>query len=70
MALWLVVTSEDAPEAARMLHERELASMSPEEQAAAQSVIDLDAEQNSCPACLETIPGGAARCPGCGLRIG
>ncbi|MEZ5973285.1 MAG: hypothetical protein R3F33_03410 [Planctomycetota bacterium] len=44
--------------------------MAPEELAAAQAVIDLDAEQNSCPACLGPIPGGATRCPGCGLRFG
>ena len=44
--------------------------MSPEEIAAADAVIDLDAEENACPACLETIPGGTPRCPSCGLRVG
>jgi len=36
---------------------------------AAQHVIDLDASENSCPACLEPMPGGASRCPSCGLRF-
>ena len=44
--------------------------MSPEEQAAADAVIDLDADENSCPACLGTIPKQAPRCPSCGLRLG
>lgn len=37
---------------------------------AASHVIDLDAAENQCPACMETIPGGSLRCPGCGLRLG
>ena len=48
----------------------ERAGMSPAELTAADAVIDLDADQNGCPACGGTIPGGARRCPECGLRIG
>ncbi len=44
--------------------------MSPEECAAQDAVIDLEAESNACPACMDTIPQGSTRCPGCGLRIG
>ena len=44
--------------------------MSEAEMAAAEAVIDLDADSNSCPACLDSIPKGSTQCPGCGLRIG
>jgi predicted amidophosphoribosyltransferase len=48
----------------------ERARMGPEELAAADAVIDLDADESTCPACTGTIPRGAARCPECGLRLG
>ncbi|MBC8327310.1 MAG: hypothetical protein H8E31_01020 [Planctomycetes bacterium] len=44
--------------------------MSPEERAAAEATFDLDAESNDCPACGFQVPGGAERCPDCGLRLG
>jgi hypothetical protein len=34
------------------------------------AVIDVDAERWTCPACFETFPRGARRCPGCGLGLG
>lgn len=40
------------------------------ERKAAESVIDLDADQNECPACLGTIPKAATMCPDCGLMLG
>ena len=49
-------------------HERR--GMSPEEQAAADAVIDLDADENACPACGGTIPRQARMCPDCGLVLG
>ncbi len=44
--------------------------MSEAERIAADAVIDLDADENTCPACMTKIPGGAKRCKGCGLRLG
>ena len=44
--------------------------MSDVELKAADAVVDLDADQNECPACLGTIPKGARMCPECGLRLG
>jgi len=49
-------------------HERR--GMSPEEVAAADAVIDLEANENACPACGGTIPGQARMCPECGLVLG
>jgi hypothetical protein len=46
------------------------AGVSAEAVAAASLAIDLEADTNTCPACLGEIPGGSARCPGCGLRLG
>ncbi len=37
---------------------------------AATTTIDLDAEENQCPACGDTWSSVPTRCPGCGLRIG
>jgi len=37
---------------------------------AAEHVVDLDAETSTCPACMDEVPRGARRCPGCGLRFG
>jgi len=33
-------------------------------------VIDLEAEEATCPACLTPFAPGVSHCPGCGLRIG
>lgn len=48
----------------------ERAGMSQVELDAADCVIDLDADQATCPACTGTIPKGSVMCPDCGLRIG
>ena len=40
------------------------------ERASVETVIDLDADENTCPACLEPFRGHPSRCPSCGLRIG
>lgn len=37
--------------------------------AAASLVVDLDAEESTCPACEGRVPGSAPRCPSCGLRF-
>jgi predicted amidophosphoribosyltransferase len=44
--------------------------MSEVEMAAADAVIDLEAENAACPACLGNIPQGSRMCPECGLRLG
>lgn len=61
---------EAALAAASHLHALERRSMTPAELAAADAVVDLDAEQNECPACGAIVPGGSERCPDCGLRVG
>lgn len=43
--------------------------MGEEERRAADASIDLEADTNSCPACLGQIPRGQGRCPDCGLRL-
>lgn len=55
-----------------MAHLRELErrGMSEEERIAAEAVVDLEADGNACPACGAAVPGGAERCPDCGLRFG
>ena len=37
---------------------------------AAEATIDLDAAENSCPACGESFAPTDLRCPSCGLRFG
>jgi len=46
------------------------AGLSPEEAAAAELVVDLDAEETTCPACLTAFRPDVLACPGCGLRFG
>lgn len=43
--------------------------MTERERASADAVIDLDAEENACPACLEPFAALPERCPSCGLRL-
>lgn len=52
-----------------VLQQAERSGMTVEEVAAADAVIDLDADENSCPACMGTIPRGSPSCPDCGLRL-
>lgn len=66
----LAVASEDKFEAARAVDDHWARDLSPEERAATEMVIDLDADEATCPACLTTFKTGILRCPGCGLRLG
>jgi hypothetical protein len=68
--MWLAVASQDAAAGIAVVEEQWAEGVSPEALAAASSVVDLDAEQTACPACMEPMPGGSSRCPGCGLRFG
>jgi hypothetical protein len=72
--LYLVVAREDAPAAfevfdsdwRRGLSEEQLAALN----AASSIVIDPDAAETTCPACLTTFPTGPTECPECGLSVG
>ena len=72
--LYLVVAREDAPAAfevfdsdwRRGLSEEQVAAL----EAASHVVIDPDAAETTCPACLTTFATGPTECPECGLAIG
>jgi hypothetical protein len=54
-----------------ILNEHEDAGMSEVERAAANAVVDLDAESLTCPACLTAFSQEQGlRCPECGLNFG
>jgi len=55
--------------AATLLETHWHAGASDEERAAAAAVVDLDADELTCPACGDTF-ASAGRCPGCGLNLG
>ena len=44
--------------------------LTPAQRAAADLVVDFDAEETTCPACMTTFRPDAPMCPGCGLRFG
>ena len=45
--------------------------LSEEEARAAEMVVDFDAEETTCPACMTTFKTtGTTRCPECGLNFG
>lgn len=72
--MWLAVANQDVPEASALLAEladAELRAAIPDEgvRRAATAIVDLDADQTTCPACLASVPHGATRCPGCLLRF-
>lgn len=46
------------------------AGLSEEEAATTELVVDFDAEETTCPACLTTFRPEVFTCPGCGLRFG
>lgn len=72
--LWLAVAREDAQAAAEVfdrdwrsgLDAAQLAALD----AASQIVIDPNAAETTCPACLTTFATGPATCPECGLGLG
>jgi hypothetical protein len=72
--LWLAVAREDAPAAAEVfdrdwragLDDAQLAALD----AASRIVIDPDAAETTCPACLTTFATGPKQCPECGLGLG
>jgi len=65
-----VVASEDV-EAAQSIYDAHWGEELDEEaRVAASREIDLDAEENSCPACGSRFATGGTHCPECGLRVG
>jgi hypothetical protein len=59
----------DAVAATEAMEAEFVAGLSPEERRAVETTIDLDREDNQCPACLGPLRGLPERCPGCGLRF-
>ena len=45
-------------------------AFSPAERAAAEAVLNFDAEEMTCPACGTSFATGPAECPDCGLFLG
>lgn len=72
--LWLEVAREDARAASEVFDRDWRASLDEEQiaalEAASDIVIDPDAAEITCPACLTTFATGPTACPGCGLCIG
>lgn len=72
--VYLVVAREDAGAALAVFDSDWRRGLSPEQmaalEAASEVVIDPDAPETTCPACLTTFATGPADCPDCGLSLG
>lgn len=72
--LYLLVAREHAPEAYRIFDSDWRRGLSDEQVAALEAasavVLDPDAPETTCPACLTTFATGPAECPDCGLALG
>ena len=66
----LAVASEDVSAATSALRAKANAELDELGRRSSSTVIDLEAEENTCPGCFGKIQQGATRCPECGLRIG
>lgn len=53
----------------RCIEESFLEGLDPEARRSAEAVIDLDADENTCPACGELFERVPASCPSCGLKL-
>lgn len=72
--MWLAVANQDingAMQALQVWSDEELHASIPDAavRRLATSLVDLDAEASTCPACAGTVPMGAERCPSCRLRF-
>ncbi len=65
----LAVANEEAPRAIEVIQAHMNEGLDEAAIRATRAVVDLDAEESTCPACEATIPQGTPRCPGCGLRL-
>lgn len=68
--MWLAVAGPDLPAARAALDEHWARDLDPRERAASELVVDFDAEETTCPACLTSFAPTDPRCPSCGLRFG
>lgn len=68
----LLVTPPDAlPDARAAIEIHWNAELADDERAAAETVVDFDAEETTCPACGTSFPTSKTdRCPECGLNFG
>jgi len=67
--MWLAVASRDAEAGGRALREDWYRNADAEERRAAESVVDHNAAEITCPACGLSFPTGPSECPGCGLGL-
>jgi len=51
------------------IEEAWLSQLDPDARRSAETVIDLDAERLTCPACLSEFDKGPRACPSCKLRL-
>lgn len=72
--VYLVVSPTDAAAALAVFESDWRRGLTPDQiqalEAAASLVIDPDAAETTCPACLTTFATGPVDCPDCGLAIG
>lgn len=72
--LSLAVAREDVEAAAALFDRDWRAGLDPEQiaalDAASRIVIDPEAPETTCPACLTTFATGPSKCPECGLGLG
>jgi hypothetical protein len=66
----LAVASDDVPLAISALRAQADSELDEAGRRSSSTVIDLEAEENTCPGCFGTIQRGATRCTECGLRVG
>lgn len=72
--MWLAVASRDVAGCLEIFQNDWRSDLDPEQRAAADAaeriVIDPEAAETTCPACLTTFATGPSECPECGLCIG
>ncbi|HYB98660.1 MAG TPA: hypothetical protein VEC57_05940 [Candidatus Limnocylindrales bacterium] len=72
--LYLAVARDDVPAAYALFDREWRRGLTPEQlaalDAASDVVLDPDAPETTCPACLTTFATGPAACPDCGLALG
>ena len=66
----LAVAGDEVARVQDILDRRWRASLEGGQEVAADIVLDFDAAEMTCPACLTTFPTGPKECPECGLFIG
>ena len=67
--MWLAVASQDVQRAKEVLEASWMDGLDLEQQAIAEGVLDFNAEEMTCPACLTSFATGPTACPECGLQL-